>query len=46
MRKPLAFAEYERGLGAAGMTEVSIASTHLVGDGMHSAIIRATKPSR
>jgi len=42
----LSFAEYERGLGAAGMTEVSIASTHLVGDGMHSAIIRATKPSR
>jgi arsenite methyltransferase len=37
--------EYETGLAAAGFTDVSVAYTHQVGDGLHSAIIKATKPT-
>ena len=37
--------EYEAGLAAAGFTEVSVVFTHQVGDGLHSAIIKATKPA-
>jgi arsenite methyltransferase len=37
--------EYESGLAAAGFTEVSVAFTHQVGDGLHSAIIKATRPT-
>jgi arsenite methyltransferase len=37
--------EYEAGLAAAGFAEVSVAYTHQVGDGLHSAIIKATKPT-
>src|SRR5687767_5074448 len=40
----LSFAEYDAGLRAAGLTDVSITSTHAVTDGMHSAIVKATKP--
>jgi SAM-dependent methyltransferase len=40
----LSFAEYESGLRAAGLTDVSITPTHLAAQSMHSAIIRATKP--
>jgi SAM-dependent methyltransferase len=40
----LSFAEYEAGLRAVGLTDVSVTSTHSVTDGMHSAIIQATKP--
>jgi hypothetical protein len=40
----LSFAEYDDGLRAAGLTEVSVTPTHSVGPGMHSAIIRARKP--
>ncbi|WP_049565318.1 methyltransferase domain-containing protein [Streptomyces sp. SBT349] len=40
----LSFAEYRRGLQAAGFTEVSITPTHQVADRMHSALVRATKP--
>jgi arsenite methyltransferase len=36
--------EYEAGLAAAGFEQVSVAFTHQVGDGLHSAIIKATKP--
>jgi SAM-dependent methyltransferase len=36
--------EYEAGLTAAGFTEVSVTFTHQVGDGLHSAIIKASKP--
>ena len=36
--------EYEAGLTAAGFEQVSVAFTHQVGDGLHSAIIKATKP--
>ncbi|MEA2519908.1 MAG: arsenite methyltransferase [Chloroflexota bacterium] len=40
----LSFAEYRAGLTAVGLTDVSITATHAVGDGMHGAIIQATKP--
>jgi arsenite methyltransferase len=41
----LSFREYEAGLRDAGMTGISITPTHSVAEGMHSAIIRATKPA-
>jgi L-amino acid N-acyltransferase YncA/2-polyprenyl-3-methyl-5-hydroxy-6-metoxy-1,4-benzoquinol methylase len=41
----LSVAEYRDGLIAAGFTHVEITRTHQVRDGMHSAIIRAAKPS-
>ncbi|MFJ5534158.1 arsenite methyltransferase [Streptomyces sp. NPDC093261] len=40
----LSFTEYRQGLEAAGFTDIEITPTHLVADGMHSAIVRATKP--
>lgn len=40
----LSFTEYRQGLEAAGFTGVVITPTHQVADGMHSAIVRATKP--
>ncbi|MFD5429438.1 arsenite methyltransferase [Streptomyces sp. NPDC127084] len=40
----LSFAEYRAGLETAGFTEIEITPTHAVADGMHSAIVRATKP--
>jgi arsenite methyltransferase len=40
----LSFSEFEEGLRAVGLTDVSVTPTHAVGDGMHSAIVRATKP--
>jgi ubiquinone/menaquinone biosynthesis C-methylase UbiE len=41
----LSKAEYQAGLTAAGFTEVTVRFTHQVGDGLHSAIIRATRPA-
>jgi arsenite methyltransferase len=41
----LTFAEYRAGLTAAGFTDVTVTPTHQAADGMHSAIIRAIKPS-
>ncbi len=41
----LSFAEYERGLADAGFAGISLEITHDVGEGMHSAIVRATKRS-
>jgi SAM-dependent methyltransferase len=41
----LSFAEYRAGLEAAGFTGIDITPTHPVADGMHSAVIRATKPT-
>jgi hypothetical protein len=38
-------AEYEDGLAAAGFADISVAFTHQVGDGLHSAIIKATRPA-
>ncbi len=40
----LSFAEFEAGLRDAGLADVSLTPTHLVTDGMHSVIARATKP--
>jgi arsenite methyltransferase len=40
----LSFAEYRAGLAAVGLTDVTITATHAVGDGMHGAIVQATKP--
>ena len=37
--------EYQAGLAAAGFEQVSVTFTHQVGDGLHSAIIKATKPT-
>ena len=37
--------EYEAGLTNAGFERVSVAFTHPVGDGLHSAIIKATRPA-
>jgi SAM-dependent methyltransferase len=37
--------EYERGLAAAGFEEISVTFTHQVGDGLHSAIVKAAKPA-
>ena len=36
--------EYVEGLEAAGFTDVSVTFTHQVADGMHGAIVKATKP--
>jgi arsenite methyltransferase len=41
----LSKAEYETGLATAGFEQVSVAFTHQVGEGLHSAIIKATKPA-
>jgi arsenite methyltransferase len=41
----LSIAEYHRGLAATGFTDITITPTHQVAEGMHSAIIRATKPT-
>ncbi|MET9017061.1 hypothetical protein ABZX74_40335 [Streptomyces olivaceoviridis] len=41
----LSFAEYRTCLEAAGFIDVEITATHAVADGMHSAIVRATKPT-
>jgi arsenite methyltransferase len=37
--------EYLEGLAAAGFTDASVTFTHQLVDGMHGAIIRATKPN-
>ncbi len=41
----LSFGEFAAGLREVGLTDVSVTPTHSVADGMHSAIIRATKPA-
>ncbi|MBA2382153.1 MAG: methyltransferase domain-containing protein, partial [Chloroflexi bacterium] len=40
----LSFAEYRAGLAAVGLVDVTIEPTHAVGDGLHGAIIKATRP--
>lgn len=42
----LSFTEFAAGLREAGLTDVSVTSTHMVAAGMHSAIVRATKGHR
>jgi len=41
----LSFSEYRAGLEAVGFTDISIESTQVVADGMHGAIIKASKPA-
>jgi arsenite methyltransferase len=41
----LPVSEYEAGLRAAGFVDVSITLTHEIGDGVHSAIVKATRPT-
>jgi SAM-dependent methyltransferase len=41
----LSVSEYRTGLAAAGFAGIDVDYTHAVADGMHSAIIRATKPA-
>ena len=38
--------EYEAGLTAVGLTDVSVSFTHEVADRMHAAVVKATKPAR
>ncbi len=40
----LSVSEYREGLEAVGFENIQIELTHSVADGMHSAIVRATKP--
>jgi len=40
----LSFSEYRAGLSAVGLEGIRITSTHAVADGLHGAIIQATKP--
>ena len=40
----LSFGEYRAGLRAAGLTDISIEPTHAVANGLHGAIVKATKP--
>ena len=40
----LSRSEYETGLAAAGFEQISVTFTHQVGDGLHAAIVKATKP--
>jgi arsenite methyltransferase len=41
----LSSTEYERGLAAVGFADISVRFTHQVGDGLHSAIVKATRPA-
>jgi hypothetical protein len=41
----LSRSEYRAGLAAAGFTGASVTVTHEAAPGMHSAIVRAVKPS-
>jgi SAM-dependent methyltransferase len=40
----LSISEYRAGLADAGFDDVSIETTHAVGDGVHAAVIKARKP--
>jgi arsenite methyltransferase len=42
----LSKSEYEKGLRASGFDDVSVEFTHGVADGMHSAIVKATRRAR
>jgi arsenite methyltransferase len=41
----LSFAEYRAGLESVGLADVSLTPTHPVADGLHGAIVKATKPA-
>ncbi len=40
----LSFSEFRAGLAAVGLVDIEVVPTHAVADGLHGAIIRATKP--
>ena len=40
----LSFSEYRAGLAAVGLTDIEVVPTHAVADGLHAAVVRATKP--
>src|SRR4051812_39997086 len=40
----LSFSEYRAGLAAVGFVDITVEATHAVADGLHGAIIRATRP--
>ena len=40
----LSFREFRQGLEAAGLTDIELVPTHQLAEGMHSAIVRASKP--
>jgi arsenite methyltransferase len=40
----LSFSEFRTGMAAVGLVDVEVVPTHAVADGLHAAIIRATKP--
>jgi SAM-dependent methyltransferase len=40
----LSYSEFATGLGAVGLTDVSLTATHQVADGLDSVIVKATKP--
>ena len=41
----LSFAEYRAGLDAVGLEGIELVPTHAVADGLHSVMVRATKPA-
>jgi ubiquinone/menaquinone biosynthesis C-methylase UbiE len=41
----LSFREFRTGLEAAGLTDIELIPTHQLAEGMHSAIVRATRPA-
>ncbi len=41
----LSFREFRTGLQSVGLIDVEVVPTHSVAEGMHSAIVRATKPA-
>jgi arsenite methyltransferase len=41
----LSFAEYRAGLEGVGLVDISVTPTHSVADGLHGAIVQATKPA-
>jgi arsenite methyltransferase len=41
----LSSSEYQQGLATAGFEQVQVTFTHQVADGLHSAIVKATKPT-
>lgn len=41
----LSFEEYRAALASAGFGQISVTATHGVADGMHSAIVRAVRPT-
>ena len=41
----LSFSEFQSGLEGVGLADVSVTPTHVVADGMVSAVVKATKPA-